>query len=161
MTHPFRTPIAAELIPAFTTDPKDLAEVARLLSQFGLPRAGLEAVDECILLRRKGKILAAVALEIHGQSGLLRSLVVHPSLQGKGWGSILVNALIEYAHRQGITRLYLLTETAGDFFPRFGFTVIDRAEVDPVIQKTVEFTSACPASATAMMLDLVKMAKQR
>ena len=155
MTHPFRTPIAAELMPAFTTDPKDLAEVARLLSQHGLPQAGLEAVDECILLRRKGKVLAAVALEIHGQSGLLRSLVVHPNLKGKGWGSILVNALIEYARRQGITRLYLLTETAADFFSRFGFTVIDRADVDPAIRQSVEFTSACPASATVMVLDLV------
>jgi len=30
--------------------------------------------------------------------------------------------------------------------------------VDPAIQKTVEFTSACPAGATVMVMDLVKLA---
>jgi hypothetical protein len=50
--------------------------------------------------------------------------------------------------------VFLLTETAPAFFARFGFTDIDRARVPETIRQTVEFSSACPASARVMVLDL-------
>ena len=53
-----------------------------------------------------------------------------------------------------IKSVYLLTETAGGFFPRFGFRAIPRDAVDPAVQRSVELTSACPASALVMRLEL-------
>ena len=50
--------------------------------------------------------------------------------------------------------MYLLTETADLFFPRFGFGPILRSEVSQRVQRSVEFTSACPQSARAMALYL-------
>ena len=35
-----------------------------------------------------------------------------------------------------------------------GFRAVARAEVAPVVRQSVEFTSACPESAQAMMKDL-------
>src|SRR2546422_5231008 len=43
-------------------------------------------------------------------------------------------------------RSYLLTETAGQFFPKFGFTAITRAQVEPAVLESPEFTTACPKS---------------
>jgi len=131
-------------------DPADLAAVAELLAQCGLPTDGLDDVADCLILRQDGRVIASAALEIRAQSGLLRSVAVHPGWRGQGWGEALTAAAIARATEQGITRLYLLTETAANFFPRFGFTIIDRADVDPAIQQTVEFTAVCPASAIVM-----------
>jgi amino-acid N-acetyltransferase len=43
-----------------------------------------------------------------------------------------------------------LTTTAERFFPKFGFEPIDREQVPPSVRESVEFQSACPASAIVM-----------
>ncbi|MBP7962303.1 MAG: GNAT family N-acetyltransferase [Caldilineaceae bacterium] len=146
------------LTPSLGTDPAHLADVAELLTLCGLPTAGLDDASECLALRRDGRVIASAALEIHGKSGLLRSVAIHPDLQRQRLGTALVTTAIVTAGTYRIRHLYLLTESAADFFARFKFTVIDRADVDPAIQQTVEFTSACPASATVMLLDLTRFA---
>jgi amino-acid N-acetyltransferase len=40
--------------------------------------------------------------------------------------------------------------TAEHYFPRFGFERIERGAVPEAISETLEFRSACPASAVAM-----------
>ena len=50
--------------------------------------------------------------------------------------------------------LYLLTTTAERYFPKFGFERIERAEVPLSVQTSIEFTSACPSSATVMRKQL-------
>jgi amino-acid N-acetyltransferase len=61
-----------------------------------------------------------------------------------------VQAAIDEAHRRGATAIYLLTTTAEGFFPRFGFVAVDRGSMPSSIQGSIEFRSACPASAIAM-----------
>jgi N-acetylglutamate synthase-like GNAT family acetyltransferase len=52
-----------------------------------------------------------------------------------------------------VRRLYLLTETATDFFAQhFGFRVIDRQRVEPPANLSMQ--AASPPGATAMRLDL-------
>ena len=46
--------------------------------------------------------------------------------------------------------VFLLTTTAERFFPKFGFQPITRDDVPPSVQASVEFRSACPASAIVM-----------
>lgn len=53
-----------------------------------------------------------------------------------------------------MTQVYLLTETAAEFFSRFGLSVVDRTQVPPAVSRSVEFTSACPENALAMVLRL-------
>ena len=147
-----------ELTPTLTTDPADLADMAELLTLCGLPTDGLADVTECVVLRRQGCVVACSAIEVRGKSGLLRSVAVHPDLRGQKLGKTVVVMAIFVAVMHGAIRTYLLTEGATDFFAHHFFTVIDRADVDPAIQQTVEFTSACPASATVMLLDLTRFA---
>jgi amino-acid N-acetyltransferase len=58
--------------------------------------------------------------------------------------------VIADAEARGIRALYLLTTTAERYFPSFGFRPITRDAVPAEVRATVEFQSACPASATVM-----------
>lgn len=69
-------------------------------------------------------------------------------------GQRLTVAALDLARQRGVQELYLLTTTAGDFFPRFGFTPIARAEMDPALESSEELRGACPASALAMRATL-------
>ncbi|MCX5761786.1 MAG: GNAT family N-acetyltransferase, partial [Gemmatimonadetes bacterium] len=50
----------------------------------------------------------------------------------------------------GIRTLWMLTTTADQWFPRFGFTVTARADVPEPVRASVEFQGACPDSAIVM-----------
>jgi amino-acid N-acetyltransferase len=65
-----------------------------------------------------------------------------------------VHQVLAHAAANGVETVALLTTTAAGFFPRFGFRAVERATVPVALQASVEFRSACPASATAMVLDV-------
>ena len=72
--------------------------------------------------------------------------------QGRGHGARLTQAALGLASARGVDTIYLLTETAAGFFPRFGFEPVQRAAVRPEVLQSVEFISACPETATVMTL---------
>jgi amino-acid N-acetyltransferase len=96
------------------------------------------------------QVVGSGALELYGDAALLRSVAVAPEQRGQGLGQQLTQAALDLARQHGVRQVYLLTETAADFFPRFGFRPIARADVTPAVQRSVEFTSACPQSALVM-----------
>ena len=129
----------------------DFDAIARLLRDQHLPLDGLQDHLATTLVARDGDaIVGSAALEVYGDGALLRSVAVTSTLQHAGLGRILVDAAIDLARARGIPALYLLTTTAERYFPRFGFERIERADVPPGVQRSVEFTSACPASAIVM-----------
>lgn len=135
--------------------PADAPELFDLLRGVGLPVDGLDAhLSTTLVARDEKRIVGSAGLEVYGGSALLRSVAVAAGMQGAGLGRQLVEAAENRAREAGVSRLYLLTETAGAWFPRFGYTPIARAAVDPAVQASVEFTTACPASAQAMMKNL-------
>ena len=91
-------------------------------------------------------------MERHGDSGLLRSVAVDVEWRGRGIAERLIEDRIAWARRTGIRDLYLLTTTAASYFPRFGFTPVDRADVADGIKASSEFADVCPSSATVMKL---------
>ncbi|HET9221071.1 MAG TPA: arsenic resistance N-acetyltransferase ArsN2 [Roseiflexaceae bacterium] len=133
----------------------DLPAVLALLEQAGLPPDGLrDHVPTTLVAREANSILGSAALELYGNAALLRSVAVDETWRGRGLGHQLTRAALDLARQHGIDTVYLLTETATDFFPRFGFRRIARADVAPAVQQSVEFTSACPASAAVLALEL-------
>lgn len=89
-------------------------------------------------------------LSAFGESALLRSLAVHPDFQGTGLGSQLVNRIIEVAKRKGITRLFLLTDTAEEYFKKKGFVNVSRDKVPEDMKQSIEFTTLCTSSPSLM-----------
>ncbi|MGH9460940.1 MAG: arsenic resistance N-acetyltransferase ArsN2 [Vicinamibacteria bacterium] len=133
----------------------ELPEVLALLKECDLPREGVaEHLDGFLVARNDRKLLGVVGLERYGEIGLLRSLAVTPKARGHGIASHLVQALIDRARERGISVLYILTETAEDFFPRFGFERISRARLDARLEASAELQGACPETAVAMGLDI-------
>jgi amino-acid N-acetyltransferase len=135
--------------------PADLAAILDLLASHRLPRAEVERhLDTALVAREGGRIAGCVVLEPYETVGLLRSVAVAQSQRGLGLGIRLTEAGVALARARGIKALYLLTETAAGFFPRFGFRSVPRDEVAPAVRQSIEFTRACPASALAMVKDL-------
>ncbi len=131
--------------------PPDLPAIFDLLERSKLPRAGLEQHVATTLVAREGaRIVGSAGLELYGTAALLRSVAVTAERHGQGLGQALTVAALELARQRGVTTVYLLTETAGQFFPRFGFRPVSRAEVDPAVLRSTEFATACPASALVM-----------
>src|SRR6266576_8389 len=76
------------------------------------------------------------------------------TLVARADSDVVGSAALELARRRGVRTVYLLTETAGRFFPKFGFAAITRAQVDSVVLESPEFTTACPKSALVMVKQL-------
>jgi amino-acid N-acetyltransferase len=131
--------------------PDDLAIVEALLTRARLP---IDGVDEhfasFFVVDEAGRILAAAGVEIHGHDALLRSVVVADEARGSGLGSLLTQRVLEEASARGVRAIYLLTTTAEDFFPRFGFERSARDDVPASLRSSREFQGACPATATVM-----------
>src|SRR5262249_24037535 len=90
-------------------------------------------------------------LEVHGEDGLIRSLVTLPPVRNRGAGTAMVAALEFEARLHGCRSLWLITTTAGDFFQRLGYARCERALVPPAIRDTAQFSTLCPANADVLM----------
>jgi protein-tyrosine-phosphatase/N-acetylglutamate synthase-like GNAT family acetyltransferase len=130
----------------------DLDAVRALAARGELPVEGLEDQfpDAYVVARRGDAIVGTAGLELHGNAGVLRSVVVAPEVRGSGLGVALTanRVATARAHRD----VYLLTTTAADFYARFGFRPAPRAEVPEAVARCPEFASICPSSAACLRL---------
>jgi amino-acid N-acetyltransferase len=144
-------PAVAEELVVRRADTSDFDHVAALLRECRLTVDGLrDALDRALIASRGAEIVGCVAIELYEGVALLRSLAVSATSRGHGVGGRLTTQALEMARAFGARDVYLLTETAGDFFPRFGFAVEERAGAPAALKNSVEFRSACPKSALMM-----------
>ena len=130
---------------------EDLDAVFGLLRAYHLPLEGLrDHLATTIVARQDGHLVGTAALEVYADGALLRSVAVALPAQGRGLGHELASAALQLAREFGAAAVFLLTTTAERFFPKLGFERIERADVPASVQVSVEFTSACPLTATVM-----------
>ncbi len=123
----------------------------RLLEQNHLPLDDLQRhLGTALVARQDDRIIATAALEVYPGGALLRSVAVSPGLQRHGLGRQITDAALALARELGVPAVYLLTTTAEAYFPKFGFEPIGRSAVPADVQASVEFASACPATAVVM-----------
>lgn len=129
----------------------DLREIETLLRATDLPVEGLEPfLDTVMVSRSRGAIIGCAALEIYADAALLRSVAVNPGWQGRGLGAELVDKAVRLAQSRGVRTMFLLTTTASEYFSRLGFAPCAREEAPEAMRASAEFTTLCPATATAM-----------
>ena len=76
-----------------------------------------------------GEVVGCGALHVMWEDlAEIRTVAVHPGLQGNGVGHRLVTALLGSAREVGVRRVFVLTFATG-FFARHGFEEIDGAPV--------------------------------
>ena len=138
--------------------PDDIPAIERLLADAGLPTAGVAELvarhPDDFFVAEGGdgshELVGAAGLEVCCDNALLRSVAVRPEWKRHGVGRDLVRRVVCHAYPRGVRAVYLLTMTAEHYFPRFGFERTARGDVPREIAETLEFRSACPATATVM-----------
>ena len=135
---------------------RDLEAVRALLRAAELPLDGLEEQfgPRYVVAEAGGELAGAAGVEVYGGDGLLRSVVVAPSHRGTGLGKALVAERLDWARRERLAALYLLTTTASGFFATLGFESVVRAAAPEGIRGSREFASICPGSSAMMRLVL-------
>jgi amino-acid N-acetyltransferase len=132
-----------------------LPEILALLEVCQLPKEGLAThLPKTLIARRGNEVVGCSALELYQESALLRSIAVKPSFRKRGLGLKLARAALDLARESQVTNVYLLTETASAFFSKLGFVQVPRSDVPENIKCSVEFTTLCPKTATAMTMSL-------
>lgn len=129
----------------------DLPAILALLERADLPTQGVaESLPHFIVAVSEEQIVGVAGLELYDQSALLRSVAVEETWRGSGVGRLLIERALWSTQAQGIRDVFLLTTTADQYFPRFGFACIQREAVAAEVRASAEFQGACPASAVAM-----------
>ncbi len=129
----------------------DIPQISRLLEENELPTIGVDRFFENFLvaLSQDGSWVGVAGLEVYGKSGLLRSVAVSKQFRGMGQGRTLVNSVLANARKRGIETVYLLTESAEDYFKGLSFEIVNRDDIDEAVKASPEFTE-CHETAAAM-----------
>jgi N-acetylglutamate synthase-like GNAT family acetyltransferase len=107
------------------------------------------------VLSNEEGIVGTVALDVLGDDAVLRALAVHSEFRGAGYGWMLADMAVSQARWRGVRRIYLLTESASDFFAaKFGFRVVDRSTLSKQVAASETFNAPRGTNLVAMRLDL-------
>lgn len=125
--------------------------IIQLLQAEKLPVDDLPAsLDNFFVAMDNEKVIGTIGLELYGDCGLLRSMVVDKEHRNKNIASGLVQQLETHAKANSINCMYLLTETAVQYFEKKGYHKINRDEVPENLKASSEFSHVCPMSAIVM-----------
>ena len=141
----------------------DVKEIQKLLTHFANRGEMLsrslselyEAVRDFYVVEEEGKLLGTTALHIVWEDlAEIRSVAVAEDAGRKGIGTQLIEASLAEARELGLKRVFCLTYKP-DFFARFGFRIVDKAELPHKVwgdcMKCVKFPDC---DEIAMTLDL-------
>jgi UDP-N-acetylmuramate: L-alanyl-gamma-D-glutamyl-meso-diaminopimelate ligase len=133
---------------------EDRPRISQLLNRIGFNHPLLDTFWPHYLVipsADRQSVIGCVCIERVEDVALLRMLAVLPERRGEGLGYFLVETAANKARADGVYRLYLVTDGAQGFFgEKLGFEAIDRKDVDPAIQSTVEYQMARNRDATWM-----------
>jgi len=126
-------------------------EIIALLAAEGLPVNDLsETLENFFVAINNESVIGVIGLETYDNYGLLRSLAVSTTYRDKGVARQLIENLENAAAALGIKEIYLLTETAPDYFALKGYRRVVRLDVPSVLHQSSEFSHVCPQSAVVM-----------
>ena len=129
----------------------DFPAIHALLTAASLPVAGVDAASgEYVVADLVGKVVGVLGIEKSGDAALLRSFAVQADFRKRGIGEALVRHVLGQLKFEGISSLYILTNTAEAFAARFGFVKVSREELPAPLLNGSTLGTACPASSTCM-----------
>jgi len=130
---------------------KDRDAIISLLQAEKLPVEDLSTdVANFFVAKEDGLVIGSIGMEIYERNALLRSLVVKARFRKMKVAAALINELEKEARDKGLENIYLLTETAQEYFSKRGYNTINRNEAPLSLQKSSEFSHVCPANAILM-----------
>ncbi len=131
----------------------DIPAFAQLIIAGDLPPLFIqEFVEGFVGVEHDGEIIGCGGLEIYGDSGVIRSIVVDERGRGQNIAQEMTNLLVADARAAGISDLYLFTMHAHNFWLRLGFidVPLDAWKELPRACWQYQFLSQFPAAATGV-----------
>ncbi|HKJ33589.1 MAG TPA: GNAT family N-acetyltransferase [Balneolales bacterium] len=133
----------------FISSNYEMDQVKNFLSDHNLSTDGIEKAIT-LTARQHDEIVGVISLQINNQIGLLKSFFVINKMRSKGIGNKLYKRIINHANIQGIRQLYLITETADDYFYRMGFRHLAKNETPEIVKYSYDFMAKCCECARVM-----------
>ncbi|HKJ52616.1 MAG TPA: arsenic resistance N-acetyltransferase ArsN2 [Gammaproteobacteria bacterium] len=134
---------------------EQLPQLEALLAANALPASDCAEQSENFYgIFDRDRLVAAGGLQPAGEYFLLRSLVVDPACRGRGLARLLSEFLLDRAEAEAGIAVYLLTESALEYFIRLGFETAEREQVPEAVSRTRQFASLCPDEARCLMFRL-------
>jgi len=119
---------------------EDIPTIERLLAAEWLPPLMIaEFLETFWVLEKSGRVVGGAGLEVYGEAGVLRSVVVDPSLRGTGQGHLLAETALAEARRRNVRRVYLFTMSAMPFFARYGFRPCTMEDFESAVRESWQF----------------------
>jgi amino-acid N-acetyltransferase len=100
------------------------------------------------------QLVGTGGLEVMDRFALLRSVSVNAQSRGQNLGKQITADLLKNVEQSKLDAVFLLTETAKDFFEKQGFESVSRDSAPVEIKSTTQFSSMCPVSASFMVKKL-------
>jgi N-acetylglutamate synthase-like GNAT family acetyltransferase len=133
----------------------DLRRIELLLSSAQLPTGDIERhLSTFLVADNAEEVIGVGGLENCGNGiGLLRSFVIAPEFRNQGIAAQIFEQVSADARKLNISVLYLLTNTAQDYFAKRGFTPMARDQAPAPIQQTSQYATE-PRCSTATLMFL-------
>jgi amino-acid N-acetyltransferase len=145
-----------EITKSIVREERELDELRHFLKSNHLPYSDIKVHDSLYFTYRDhdDKLIGCGGLEFYETTALLRSLAIDESCRGRSLGKRVLHDLLAEATKAQLKAVYLLTETARDFFLKNGFHDFPRAEAPAPLQASTEFAHVCPSSAKCLVFKL-------
>lgn len=142
--------------PVMFAEPGDDAVVDALLDSYGIATPVRSDDLDTLVIRDENGVVGSVSLEVHGDSAFFFGLAVDKERRGEGLGWVLGDCMLRHAQTVGARVVYLITNTAADFFgTKLGFRPIDVEEVAGAIRSSDNFAASSGGDdSVCMVLEL-------
>lgn len=131
----------------------DFKAIHELLTANHLTCAGVDPATGDYFAAKSGELIVGViGFEKYGSSALVRSFAVRSEFRQGGIGAALVRYVLDRLTTEGISSIYLLTNTIEKYMVRFGFGKISRQDIPSTVLESSALGSTCPAGSTCMKL---------
>lgn len=134
-----------------SASPEAYDTVVALLTAAGLPTEDLRKdLNHFWIAEANDKAIGVIGMDLYTPYALLRSMIVVPEYRSNGIASRLVEQVEQHAKNQGLSELYLITNTAETYFSKKGFHAISKEAVPATVASSAEMNGLCPASSVIM-----------
>ena len=129
-------------------DSDDISAITSLLQNCELPIVNIEKqVNDFIVAKQQNCLVGTLGVVYdNNENVLLRSFAVTKKNRSQGIGKELIQTMLAVMEKKKILNVFLLTETAAEYFMKIGFHEIQRSEIPDILLSKSGLDKACPCS---------------
>ncbi|CAG9170432.1 GNAT family N-acetyltransferase [Cupriavidus pampae] len=133
----------------------DIPAIEAVLERCGLPINDVTLqVAQFHVAVVEGRVVGCACAERFGDTAMIRSVAVLHECRDQGIATHLVRAAMMRARANGSRRAVLLTSSCPDYFARYGFSLVQAAQLPVEVRDSEAFRRQSSSSALCMCAQL-------